>query len=134
MAEQSTNANTSSSKKNNFVWTDQETSLLVQVVIDFKASKALDGIDWETIKNKYNEISEKFQDRYPKSSGAVNRSEYQHCDNPNILSKERIATKLKRLKTNFRKAIDSGRKSGGGWIVLGLYDECYQIWAGSPAV
>ena len=42
--------------------------------------------------------------------------------------------KLKRIKTNFQKAIDSGCKSAVGRTVLGLYHECYEIWAGSPAV
>ena len=50
MAEQ---AQQGASKKTNFIWTDEETALLVQVVIDYKTSQAVDGKDWETIKNKY---------------------------------------------------------------------------------
>ena len=34
----------------NFVWTDEETALLVQVIIDYKAYKAADGLDWESVK------------------------------------------------------------------------------------
>ena len=130
MAEQTQGA----SKKTNFIWTDEETALLVQVVIDYKTSQAVDGKDWETIKNKYKEITEKFQNRYPKRDSGVDQTQYPHCDDPAVFNKERISTKLKRIKTNFRKAVDSGRKSGGGRIVLGLYDECYEIWAGSPDV
>ena len=53
------------------MWTDKETALLVQVVIDYKASQSVDGNDWETIKNKYKEITEKFQSRYPKRENGV---------------------------------------------------------------
>ena len=35
----------------NFVWTDDDTALLVQVIIDYKTSKAANGLDWELIKN-----------------------------------------------------------------------------------
>ena len=51
-----------------------------------------------------------------------------------MFTKDRIIPKVKHLKANFRKAIDSGRRSGGGKIVIGLYSDCFQIWSGSPAV
>ena len=41
---------------------------------------------------------------------------------------------MKRLKANFEKAVDSGRRSGGGKIVMELYNECCKIWSGSPDV
>ena len=51
-----------------------------------------------------------------------------------MFTKERLLHKLKRIKLSFRKAVDSGRRSGGGRVVMALYDECYEVWAGSPAV
>ena len=48
-------------------------------------------------------------------------------------TKDRIAAKVKKMKNGFRKAINSGRKSGGGRVVYALYDDCYAIWSGSPA-
>ena len=44
-------------KKSNFMCTKEETALVVQVVIDYKASESVDGNDWETIKNKYKEMT-----------------------------------------------------------------------------
>ena len=79
-------------------------------------------------------MTKKFKSRYPKRQSGVEHTQYPHCDDWFVFIKERISTKLNRLKTNFRKAVDSGRKSGGGRTVLGLYDECYAIWAGSRAV
>ena len=39
-----------------------------------------------------------------------------------------------KLKLGFRRAIDSGKKSGGRRMVGALFNECYEIWSGSPAV
>ena len=44
-----------------------------------------------------------------------------------------MCSKLKRIQSGFKKAIDSGR-SGGGRIVTTLYEECSAIWGGSPTV
>ena len=44
-------------KDTNFTWTDEATALLIQVVIDYKAAKMAKGLDWETVKTKYDEIA-----------------------------------------------------------------------------
>ena len=51
-----------------------------------------------------------------------------------VFTKDRVNARLKKIKKSFRKAVDSGRKSGGGRVVWNLYDECYELWSGSPAV
>ena len=59
-------------KDTNFTWTDEETALLIQAVIDYKAAKMAKGLDWETVKTKYDQIATRFQARYPKAdSGAL---------------------------------------------------------------
>lgn len=120
------------SRNHNFVWSDEETALLMRVVIDYKSDKCNAGFDWETIKNKYEEILQRFRAAYPKNETSMEH--YPNCNNLAVFTKEKISQKIKRIKANFRKAVDSGRKSGGGRVVLGLYDECFEIWAGSPAV
>ena len=54
-----------------FSWTDEETSLLLQVVIDYKASKTATGLDWETVKNRYEDITERFQAQYPREGARL---------------------------------------------------------------
>ena len=66
----------------NFVWTDDETALLVQVIIDYKTSKAANGLDWESIKNKYEEISERFLSSYPRAESVVSEEAYPNCSDP----------------------------------------------------
>ena len=53
---------------------------------------------------------------------------------PKRYSPRRELIRLKKIKTGFRKAVDSGRNSGGGRVVWNMYDECCELWSGSPAV
>ena len=121
-------------QKANFVWTDEETALLVKIIIDYKAAKSNLGLDWETVRMRYEEITERFRDSYPKKESGASHEEFPKFEDTSVITKDRVASKIKRIKTSFRKAVDSGRRSGGGRVVLALYDECHEIWAGCPAV
>ena len=46
-------------------------------------------------------------------------------------TRNKLATKVKQLRQNYRKAIDSGRKSGGGRIVATFFDLWGNICGGS---
>ena len=50
------------------------------------------------------------------------------------MTKERVSAKLKKMRTDHKKAVDSGRKSGGGRVVFTFYNLCESLWGGSPAV
>ena len=52
---------------------------------------------------------------------------------PTDSTKGKISAKSKKMKNSFRKALDFGKKSGGGRIVSFLFAESYEIWMGSPA-
>ncbi len=89
-----------------------------------------DGLDWETVRSKYDGIRAKFLASYPNEE----KSEaFPNSKNKEEFSKDRLTAKLNQIKTSFRKAVDSGRKSGGGRVVFALYDECCEVWAGCPA-
>ena len=119
----------------NFIWTDDETSLLLQVVMDFKAQKSSQGLDWEAVKSRYEDITERFIANYPKNEDSGLPCEaFPNKNNTGVFTKERILRKIKRIKNSYRKAVDNGRKSGCGKVVATFYDECSQIWSGSPAV
>ena len=49
------------------------------------------------------------------------------------MTKVIITTKLKAVRSKFRAAVDSGRKSGHGRVVLLYFESCEAIWGGSPA-
>ena len=95
------------------------------VIIHFKAEKEAEGYDWESVKTKYESITELFVKSYPKES-----SEKFPTTN---LTKSRILTKVKAIRLKYRKGVDSGRNSGEGCVVATFYDSCQNIWGGSPA-
>ena len=49
------------------------------------------------------------------------------------MTKAIITTKLKVIRSKFRAAVGSGRKSGHGRVVLFYFESCEAIWGGSPA-
>ena len=62
-------------------WTDEEMQLLLQVVIDYKATKTNKGWEWEAMNSKYEYITERFQARYPKKDTVVFEEEFpNHAD------------------------------------------------------
>ena len=117
-----------------FSWTEEEAALLVKVIIDYKACKSSLGLDWETVKSKYEEITERFRASYPKKESGVDFEQFPKCEDITFITKDKVMAKIKRIKANCRKAVDSGRRSGGGRVVSFLYKECFEIWCGSPAV
>ena len=44
-----------------------------------------------------------------------------------------MTTKLKNVRLKYRRAVDSGRRSGHGRVVFLYMELCEQIWSGSPA-
>ena len=51
-----------------------------------------------------------------------------------ILTNDRISAKIKNIRTDFRKAVESGKKSGGRRAVFTFYSLCQRLWGSSPAV
>ena len=47
--------------------------------------------------------------------------------NLSLFTRERIASKIKDIRKRYKKAVDSGKKSGGGGTAATLYDVCNQI-------
>ena len=41
--------------KKEFQWSDDEAELLLSVTLDYKVSKAAEGVDWESVKSKYSD-------------------------------------------------------------------------------
>ena len=82
----------------NFIWSDDEVELLLDVVYAFKCNKEADGYDWESIKAKYDIIRALFLERYPVFLRAFKRKE----------TSNRLVAKIKALQLKYRSALDSG--------------------------
>jgi hypothetical protein len=48
-------------------------------------------------------------------------------------SYDRVKTKAKEIRQNYRKAVTEGRRSGSGKVVCDNWDKLKNIWEGSPA-
>ena len=74
-----------------FSWTDDELSLLLKVIINYKAYQASNGKDWETVKRKYEDIIKRFLERYPSEIfDASQVAEYPDGRDKSVFTKERV--------------------------------------------
>ena len=101
-------------EKESLRWDDIE--ILLECIKEFKSEKEYEGIDWESVKDKYDNIRQRFIKN--RNSDLTDNEKY---------TREKITTKIKATRQNYRKAIDSGRKSGGGRVVATFYDLCPSI-------
>lgn len=120
------------SKPQPFIWTDDEVELLLKITLEYKTSKAAENTDWESCPSKYGDLLDMFNNQYPSPENAEKiGKEYPH--KMGDLSKSVLTSKLKMIRKKFREAVDSGRKSGHGRVVLLYFEVCQEIWGGSPA-
>ena len=117
---------------NSFIWTDDEVELLLKVTMEYKTSRAIENVDWESCQNKYGDILKLFLDQYPTPENAVAiGKDFPHKTEQ--ITQSSLTSKLKMIRKKFRQAIDPGRKSGHGRVVLLYFELCEEIWGGSPA-
>ena len=115
---------------NDFIWTDEESELLLSVANDFKVAKASKGVDWESVKTKYSDIFDLYVAALPDDVCGVTKS-FPH--KKESITKQILTSKLKAIRLKYRQAVDSGRKSGHGRVVMLYYELCQNVWGGSPA-
>ena len=84
---------------NEFSWTDEETELLLAAALEYKTEKAASGVDWESVRTKHEDIFSKFLEAYPSQKD----ESFPHASKDFI--KERITSRLKYLKSKYRKAL-----------------------------
>ena len=130
---QNNKSKASDANKEAFVWSDDEVELLLSVTNDYKVSKAMADTDRESCQSKYTDILQLFKERYPSSKEEAVKLGKDYPHNPDDLTKATITTKLKAIRVKYRQAVDSGRKSGHGRVVLLYFEHCERIWGGSPA-
>ena len=115
-----------------FVWTDDEAELLLNVTIEYKTAKAAESVDWESVKSKYADIFELFKAQLPGDGHEVEGTrDFPH--KPDEITKQIVTSKLKAIRLKYRQAVDSGKRSGHGRVVLLYFELCEKVWGGSPA-
>ena len=93
-----------------------------------KSHKLQENVDWESCLDKYSEIATNFLQQYPQ---VVNNDKFPH--EAGTITKAQLTAKVKAIRSKYRAAVDSGKKSGQGRVVYEHYNLCSEIWGGSPA-
>lgn len=96
--------------------------------LDYKSTKLQENVDWESCHSKYCDITDAFQAQYPRE---LTEKDFPH--DASMVSKAQVTAKLKNIRRKYRHAVDTGRRSGQGRVVLIFYELCEEIWGGSPA-
>ena len=109
------------------MWSDDKAELLLSVVYDYKFSKGTESIDWESVKSKYKDIHGLFIASWPRDG----TDDFPHKKEE--LTQAIVTSKLKAIRIKFRQAVDSGRRSGDGRVVMIYYELDESIWGGCPA-
>ena len=106
-----------------FKWSDDDIQILLEVVRDYKVSQEMRNLDWTKNRAKYDHITIKMKEAYPTSFEGRER-----------ITRDRIASKLKKVQAAYKKAVDLKGKSRAGRIVSTVYEICNDNWGTSPAV
>ena len=108
-------------KASDFNWTDDEIQFLLEVCFDFKAENDYEGVNWGSKRTKYEQIKSKFCELHPE----VEDEKFPRGNDS--ITKERVSAKLKSVRTHFKKAVDTGKRSGGGRIIFTFHELCERI-------
>ena len=95
--------------------------------------KAAENVDWESIRSKYQDILVRMKDQMPFNQEEAKQLGKDYPHKKKDIEKQTVTTKLKAIRMKYRQAIDSGRRSGHGRVVLLYFEVCEKIWGGSPA-
>ena len=90
----------------NMIWADEEVKLFLETVISIKSKMSYEGIDWESAKEKHELIKNDFL----KAFASENKP---GIHGKSLFTREKIAAKIKQMRVSYRKALDSGKQSGG---------------------
>ena len=134
-------------------WTDNMVAVLVKNLLHYKHAEEAEGNDFEgDLVRLYSELrismSMEFSaDDFGPTTITMKDTEEMSKEEVNKYRKkikldedrkkrgyQRIREKVKSLRNDYRKAIDSGRRSGSGRLVQVHFLEMKEIWGGSPAV
>ena len=84
----------------NFMWTDDEVKLLLKVVRSYSVQKVYEGLQWESVKSKYEDITKDFVDLYQQADGQESLLLLHHV---RLFTRERIASKIKKPTERVQK-------------------------------
>ena len=83
---------------------------------------------------KYADILALFREQLPSGTEEASQLEKDYPHHPDQITLKCLTSKLKVIRLKYRQAIDSGKKSGHGRVIMCYFNLCNKIWGGSPAM
>lgn len=134
-------------------WRDEHVEALIGYMKDYKTLCDFNGIDFEAdLKEMYSAVHRSMACRFPSEFGPEKVTEPSICvkdmssEEYNLYKKtsegekvqitkayDRIKSKVKGIRQDYRTAVNKGTRSGSGKIVKEHFDILCEIWGGSPA-
>ena len=81
-------------------------------------SKISENVDWESVKSKYGDILTLMKEELSANTDEAKKMCKDYLHTKEKFTKKLLSTKLKAIRGKFREAVDSGRRSGHGCVVL----------------
>ena len=134
-------------------WRDEHVEALIGYMKDYKSLCDFNGIDFEAdLKEMYSAVHRSMACRFPSEFGPEKVTEPTICvkdmsaEEYDLYKKisegekvqitkayDRIKSKVKGIRQDYRTAVNKGTRSGSGKIVKEHFDILCEIWGGSPA-
>lgn len=89
--------------KREFIWTHDESELLLNVIHDYKVQQLSEGTCWESVKTKYADILELFRKGLPENEEQARSLAKDYPHKADEVTKEILTTKLKAIRLKFRE-------------------------------
>ena len=106
-----------------YMWTREETTYLLQTILDYKVKQEAAGCLWTDIKGKFDDIMRMYNTTYPRDDPKFPRGEI-----PEPINMKLMMGKLKQIKKMYRKALRLGSRDAAGKTVDQNYELLEQIW------
>lgn len=90
-------------RKADFVWTDDEAELLLNVTHEYKVQQLAEGTCWESVRSKYGDILELFRGELPATDEEARELMKDYPHRKDEVTKEILTAKLKAIRNKFRQ-------------------------------
>ena len=107
--------------------------MLLTVTHNYKTAKISKNVDCESVKSKYDDILNLMREELPASAEEAKEKCKDYPHTKLELTKKVLTAKVKAVRSKYREAVDPGRRSAHGRVVMLYYELCERIWGGSPA-
>ena len=103
MPPKKTNPKKQEKSRKDFIWTDDEAELLLNVTHDYKVQHLVEGTCWESVRTKYTDILALFRKELPENEEQARQLTKDYPHKVDEVTKEILTTKQKAVRGKFHE-------------------------------